>query len=82
MDDQRSEVECIANFSAHDHDRLARYIEETQGAAPNYPIIADSAHYVITAGSVSDEQARKLFGGWRAPKPYIRIAPQPRERES
>jgi thioredoxin-dependent peroxiredoxin len=34
---------------------------------------------VIIAGSVSDQQAKELFGEWRAPKPYIRIVPQPRE---
>jgi len=32
---------------------------------------------VIIAGSVSDEQAREIFGEWDAPKPYIRIVPQP-----
>ena len=33
---------------------------------------------VIIAGSVSDEAARKEFpAGWTAPKPYIRIVPQP-----
>jgi thioredoxin-dependent peroxiredoxin len=32
---------------------------------------------VIIAGSVSDEQARELFGEWESPKPYIRIVPQP-----
>src|ERR671936_3072613 len=35
---------------------------------------------VIIAGSVSDEQAKELFGEWDAPKPYIRIVPQPREK--
>jgi alkyl hydroperoxide reductase subunit AhpC len=34
---------------------------------------------VIIAGSVSDEDAKKLYpGGWKAPKPYLRIVPQPR----
>ena len=34
---------------------------------------------VIIAGSVSDDDARKTYPqGWRAPKPYIRIVPQPR----
>jgi len=33
---------------------------------------------VIIAGSVSDEQAKELFGSWEAPKPYIRIVPQPK----
>ena len=31
------------------------------------------------AGSVSDEDARKQYpGGWTAPKPYLRIVPQPK----
>lgn len=33
---------------------------------------------VIISGAVSDAEAKKLFPrGWRAPKPYIRIVPQP-----
>jgi len=146
-----------------DHDRWAKDIEETQGYAPNYPIIADenfkvsklygmlaadtsgdpstrtpadnqtvrnvfvigpdkkiklilvypmttgrnfdevlrvidslqlTANHkvstpvnwqqgedVIIAGSVSDDQAREIFGEWESPKPYIRIVPQPGERE-
>ena len=33
---------------------------------------------VIIASSVSDEQARKLYpDGWKAPRPYMRIVPQP-----
>ncbi len=32
---------------------------------------------VIIAGSVSDEQAKEIFGEWESPKPYIRIVPQP-----
>ena len=32
---------------------------------------------VIIAGSVSDEQAKEIFGDWESPKPYIRIVPQP-----
>jgi alkyl hydroperoxide reductase subunit AhpC len=143
-----------------DHARWAKDIEETQGAAPNYPLIGDSdlavsklynmlpaeepgtsqgrtpatnqtvrsvfvigpdkriklmmtypmttgrnfdeilraldsiqltqqhkvatpanwkqGEEVIIAGSVSDEDAKKLFPqGWRAPKPYLRIIKQP-----
>ena len=34
---------------------------------------------VIISGSVSDEDAKKKYpGGWKSPKPYIRIVPQPR----
>jgi alkyl hydroperoxide reductase subunit AhpC len=33
---------------------------------------------VIIAGSVSDDDARALFpGGWKAPKPYLRMTQQP-----
>jgi len=33
---------------------------------------------VIIAGSVSDDEARTIYPqGWKAPKPYIRIVPQP-----
>jgi thioredoxin-dependent peroxiredoxin len=142
-----------------DHERWAKDIEETQGTAPNYPIIGDSdfkvsklygmlaaetsgeagartpadnqtvrnvfvigpdkkikliliypmttgrnfdevlrvidslqltANHkvatpaqwregddVIIAGSVSDEQAKEIFGEWKSPRPYIRIVPQP-----
>lgn len=34
---------------------------------------------VIIAGSLSDEQARVRFpNGWKAPRSYLRIVPQPR----
>jgi alkyl hydroperoxide reductase subunit AhpC len=34
---------------------------------------------VIIAGSVSDTEAKTKFpGGWKAPKPYLRITPQPK----
>jgi hypothetical protein len=33
---------------------------------------------VIIAGSVSNDEAKELFGEWEEPKPYIRIVPQPR----
>jgi thioredoxin-dependent peroxiredoxin len=147
--------------STGDHEAWARDIEETQGQAPNYPIIADAdfrvarlygmlpadtsgdakartpadnqtvrnvfvvgpdkkvklvlvypmttgrnfgevlrvidslqltakhrvstpvnwkqGEDVIIAGSVSDEEARQTYPeGWKAPRPYLRIVPQPR----
>jgi len=34
---------------------------------------------VIIVPAVSDEEARKRYpGGWKSPKPYLRIVPQPR----
>ena len=32
---------------------------------------------VIIAGSVSNAEAKELFGEWEEPEPYIRIVPQP-----
>ena len=32
---------------------------------------------VIIAGSVSNDEAKEIFGSWQEPKPYIRIVPQP-----
>ena len=142
-----------------DHERWARDIEETQGTAPNYPIIGDSdlevaklydmihpnamggkrtaadnatirsvfvigpdkkikliltypmstgrnfdevlrvvdsmqltakhkvatpvnwkpGEDVIIVPAVSDEDAKQKFpGGWKAPRPYLRIVPQPK----
>ena len=146
--------------TASDHERWARDIEETQGTAPNYPIVADDSFEisklygmlpasvsgdpkdrtpadnqtvrnvfvigpdkkiklilvypmttgrnfdevlrvidslqltakhkvatpvnwkqgedVIIAGSVSKEEAEKTYpDGWKEPRPYIRIVPQP-----
>jgi alkyl hydroperoxide reductase subunit AhpC len=34
---------------------------------------------VIITGAVSDEEAKKAYpGGWKSPKPYLRIVPQPK----
>ncbi|HEU4382954.1 MAG TPA: peroxiredoxin [Anaeromyxobacteraceae bacterium] len=34
---------------------------------------------VIISGSVTDQEAKSLFpAGWKSPRPYIRIVPQPR----
>jgi alkyl hydroperoxide reductase subunit AhpC len=124
--------------STGDHEAWAKDIEETQGTAPNYPLIGDAdfevsklygmlsadvsgdpkvklvlvypmttgrnfdevlrvidslqltakhkvstpvnwkqGEDVIIAGSVSNDEAKELFGEWEEPKPYIRIVPQP-----
>jgi alkyl hydroperoxide reductase subunit AhpC len=34
---------------------------------------------VIIAGSVNNDEAKTLYpGGWKSPKPYLRIVPQPK----
>jgi len=114
------------------HKRWSNDIKETQGHAPNYPMMGDpelkiaklygpdkkikliivypmstgrnfdeilrvidslqlTAKYkvstpvnwkqgedVIISGAVSDDEAKKTYpNGWKSPKPYIRIVPQP-----
>jgi alkyl hydroperoxide reductase subunit AhpC len=163
FDKRNVKIVGLSVDSESDHDAWARDIEETQGAAPNYPLIADplltvaklygmlaaetpgdaagrtpadnqtvrnvfvigpdkkiklilvypmttgrnfdevlrvidslqltakhkvatpvnwqQGEDVIIAGSVSDDEAREIFGEWESPKPYIRVVPQP-EREA
>jgi len=159
FDKRNTKIIGLSVDSASDHEGWAKDIEETQGTAPNYPIIADadfeisklygmlpaetsgdpkertpadnqtvrnvfvvgpdkkikliliypmttgrnfdevirvidslqrtSEHKVATpvnwkpgddviiAGSVSNDQAKEIFGEWESPKPYIRIVPDP-----
>jgi alkyl hydroperoxide reductase subunit AhpC len=159
FDKRNTKIIGLSVDPVDDHQRWAKDIEETQGTAPNYPIIGDAdlkisklydmlpaeaqpgkrtaadnqtvrtvfligpdkkiklilyypmttgrnfdevlrvldsiqltARYkvatpanwkpgqdVIIAGSVSDEEAKKQYpAGWKAPKPYLRIVPQPK----
>jgi alkyl hydroperoxide reductase subunit AhpC len=159
FDRRNAKIIALSADPVDDHQRWASDIAETQGAAPNYPIIGDSelrvakmydmlpaeatpgkrtpadnatvrtvfvigpdkkiklmlfypmttgrnfdeilraldsmqltAKYkvatpaqwkqgqdVIIAGSVSDDEAKKLFPqGWKAPRPYLRITQQPK----
>jgi alkyl hydroperoxide reductase subunit AhpC len=59
--------------------RLLDSIQLTAKHAVATPVNWKQGDDVIIAGSVSDEQAREKFpGGWKALKPYLRIAAQPR----
>ena len=159
FDKRNTKIIGLSVDPVNDHERWAKDIEETQGTAPNYPIIGDddlkisklydmlpaeatpgkrtaadnqtvrtvfvvgpdkkiklvlyypmttgrnfdevlrvldsiqlTAKYrvatpanwkqgqdVIIAGSVSDDEAKKLFPqGWKSPKPYLRITQQPK----
>ena len=43
------------------------------------PVNWQQGEDVIIAGSVSDDEARQTYPeGWKSPRPYIRIVPQPR----
>ena len=61
-------------------DEVLRVIDSLQLTAEHKvstPVNWQQGDDVIIAGSVSDEQARELFGEWDAPRPYLRIVPQP-----
>jgi alkyl hydroperoxide reductase subunit AhpC len=61
-------------------DEVLRVIDSLQLTAKHRvstPVNWKQGEDVIIAGSVSNEEAEKIFGTWKAPKPYIRIVPQP-----
>jgi thioredoxin-dependent peroxiredoxin len=61
-------------------DEVLRVIDSLQLTAKHKvstPVNWQQGEDVIIAGSVSDEQAKEIFGDYEAPKPYIRIVPQP-----
>jgi alkyl hydroperoxide reductase subunit AhpC len=63
-------------------DEVLRVIDSMQLTAKHR--VATPANWkqgddVIIAGSVTDDEAKKIYPkGWKAPKPYLRIVPQPR----
>ena len=64
-------------------DEVLRVIDSLQLTAKHR--VATPANWaqggdVIIAGSVSDDEAKTIYpDGWKAPRPYIRIVPQPKE---
>jgi thioredoxin-dependent peroxiredoxin len=65
-------------------DEVLRVIDSLQLTAKHKvatPVNWKQGDDVIIAGSVSDEDARKTYPqGWKAPKSYIRVVPQPTDR--
>ncbi len=65
-------------------DEVLRVIDSLQLTAQHKvstPVNWKQGEHVIIAGSVSNEEAKEIFGDWEAPKPYIRIVPDPATRE-
>jgi alkyl hydroperoxide reductase subunit AhpC len=63
-------------------DEVLRVIDSLQLGAKHKistPVNWKPGEDVIIAGSVTDEDAKKQYpAGWKSPKPYIRIVPQPK----
>jgi thioredoxin-dependent peroxiredoxin len=61
-------------------DEVLRVIDSLQLTADHKvstPVNWQPGEDVIISGSVTNDQAREIFGDWQEPKPYIRIVPQP-----
>jgi alkyl hydroperoxide reductase subunit AhpC len=61
-------------------DEVLRVIDSLQLTAIHRvatPVNWKQGEDVIIAGSVSNDEAKQIFGTWTEPKPYIRIVPQP-----
>ncbi len=63
-------------------DEVLRMIDSIQLTAKHQvatPVNWKSGEDVIIAGSVTDDMAKAKYpDGWKAPKPYLRIVPQPK----
>ena len=61
-------------------DEVLRVIDSLQLTAKHRvatPAQWNQGDDVIIAGSVSNDEAKEIFGEWEEPRPYIRIVPQP-----
>ena len=69
------------NVTGRNFQELLRVIDSLQLAARHRvvtPANWKQGEDVMIHNSVSDAQARAIFGEWKAVKPYIRIVPEPR----
>ena len=68
--------------SGRNFDEVLRLLDSIQLTAKHQvatPVNWKNGEDVIIAGSVSDDQAKAKYpNGWKAPKPYLRIVPQPK----
>jgi thioredoxin-dependent peroxiredoxin len=61
-------------------DEVLRVIDSLQLTAKHRvatPVNWKRGEDVVISGSVSNDDAKRIFGEWKEPKPYIRIVPQP-----
>ena len=61
-------------------DEVLRIVDSLQLTATHRvatPVDWKPGEDVVIAGSVPNDEARKIFGGWKEPKPYMRMVPDP-----
>ena len=77
-------IKCVLVYpmtTGRNFDEVLRILDSIQLTATHRvatPVNWKRGEDVIIAGSVSDEEAKKIYPkGWKAPRPYLRIVPQP-----
>ena len=83
--DPNKKVRAVITYPAstgRNFDEVLRVIDSLQLTSTHKvatPVNWRPGEDVIIAGSVSDDEAKTIYpGGWKSPKPYIRIVPQPK----
>jgi len=81
--DKKIKLQLIYPMSTgRNFDEVLRVLDSLQLTAKHQvstPVNWKPGDDVIISGSVSDEQARQKYpGGWKSPRPYLRIVPQPK----
>ena len=78
-------IKCMLTYPMstwRNFDEVLRILDSCQLTAQHQvatPVNWKQGEDVIIVPAVSDEQAKEKFpGGWKAPKPYLRIVPQPK----
>src|SRR5437588_572378 len=68
-------------FEKRNFDEVLRVLDSIQLTARHKvatPVNWKPGGDVIISGAVSDDEAKRLYPeGWKAPKPYLRVVPQP-----
>jgi alkyl hydroperoxide reductase subunit AhpC len=81
--DKKIKLQLIYPMSTgRNFDEVMRVLDSLQLTAKHQvstPVNWKTGDDVIISGSVSNDEATKKYpGGWKAPKPYLRIVPQPK----
>ena len=74
-------IVAYPNVTGRNFEELLRVIDSLQLTARHRvvtPANWKQGDDVMIANSVSDDEARAIFGEWKSVKPYIRVVPQPR----